>query len=168
MKLYELTEQYQALSAMMDDPEIDPQAVQDTLEGLDGDVTEKADGIACIIKDCLSDEAALKAEAKALTDRAKAKKGKAAWLTDYLFRQMQAMGKTEIETARNLLKIKKNPAAVKIEDENAFIAWATSDHEEFLRQAAPEINRAAVKDALRAGQEIPGAALEQAEKLTIK
>ncbi len=168
MKLYELTEQYKELSAMLDQEEVDPQAVADTLESLTGEFEEKADNLACIIKDCLSDAEALKNEAAALEARHKTKKAKADWLIGYLYQQMCAVGKREIETTRNLLKIKNTPPSVKIADLNAFIAWATLNHEEFLRQKAPEVDKTAVKNAVRQGRDLPGVTLEGGEKLSIK
>lgn len=168
MKLYELAQEYNELSAMLDQEDMDPQAVADTLESLTGEFEEKADNLACIIKSCLSDAEALKNEAAALDARGKAKKAKADWLMEYLYRQMSAVGKKEIETTRNLLKIKSTPPSVKIADMNAFIAWATLDHEEFLRQKAPEADKTAIKNAVKQGQELPGVTLEGDEKLYIK
>ena len=81
---------------------------------------------------------------------------------------MEALGKSKIETARNKLTIKKTPAAVRFADENAFLAWATLDHEEYIRQKAPEIDKTAVKNALKEGKELPGVTLEQGQKLYIK
>lgn len=168
MKLYELTGQYNELSAMLNQEDIDQQALEDTLESITGEFEEKADNLACIIKDCLSDAVALKNEAIALETRHKAKKAKADWLTEYLYQQMSAVGKKEIETTRNLLKIKNTPSSVKIADINAFIAWATLEHEEFLRQKAPEADKTAIKNAIKQGQELPGVTLESGEKLSIK
>lgn len=109
MKLYELAEEYNELNALLDQEDTDPQAVADTLESLAGEFEEKADNIACLIKDCLSDAEALKNEAAALEARHKAKKAKADRLMDYLYQQMSAVGRKELETPRNLLKIKSTP-----------------------------------------------------------
>ena len=73
-------------------------------------------------------------------------------LKSYTMQQMQAVGKIKIETARNVVSIAKNAPALEIENADDFIAWATLDHEEFIRQKAPEINKVAVRDALKAGE----------------
>ena len=44
MKLYELTEQFLALQELVYDPEVDDQTLQDTMDGLWGEIEEKADG----------------------------------------------------------------------------------------------------------------------------
>ena len=47
--LYELSERYRALQEMVYDPEIDEETLKDTMEGLWGEIEEKADGYARII-----------------------------------------------------------------------------------------------------------------------
>ena len=47
--LYELTEQYLALMELAYDPDVDDQTFFDTLEGLNGEIEDKADGYAKII-----------------------------------------------------------------------------------------------------------------------
>lgn len=69
MKLYELTEQFLALQELVYDPEVDEQTFQDTMEGLWGEIEDKADGYAKIIM-------GMKADIEALRQR------KAAWLPD--------------------------------------------------------------------------------------
>ena len=49
MRLYELTEQFLALQELAYDPEVDEQTFQDTMEGLWGEIEDKADGYAKII-----------------------------------------------------------------------------------------------------------------------
>lgn len=168
VKLYELAAQYQALRELEDSGEIDAQALSDTLEGLSGEIEEKADNVACVIKELLADAEAIKQEADKLIDRAKVKKRYADGLTQYLTRQMQAVGKSKVETHRNVISLRKTPVSVKIADEGAFVQWASLAHEEFLRQKAPEIDKTAVKDALKAGLPVPGAQLQSGVKLQIK
>jgi len=153
---------------MLAEEEIDPQAVQDTLEGLQGEIEEKADGLACVIKDLQAQADAIKKEASVLSERARLKRSQAENLSGYLMKQMQAVGKTKIETTRHMLSIRKTPAAVKIEDEVGFVKWAKAIHGEFLRFKEPEIDKTAVKDALKSGLPVPGAVLENGLKLSIK
>lgn len=44
--LYELTEEYRQLLEMMEDDTVDPEVLQDTLEGVDGEIEAKADNCA--------------------------------------------------------------------------------------------------------------------------
>jgi len=72
MTLYELTGDYLSLLEMADDPETDPQAFADTLEGIDGALEDKAEGYAKVIKQLDSDVAGLKAEIERLQARKQA------------------------------------------------------------------------------------------------
>ena len=168
MALYELTGQYLTVQQMLENEEIAPQAVTDTLEGLEGEIDEVADGLACTVKNMLAEAEDIKQEADALKARADRKKKRAADLVKFIQGQMALVGKRKIETPRNLLVIKKTPAAVKVHDETAFWAWANLGNDDFIRQAAPEMDKKAVREALKAGQEIPGVTLESGETLSIQ
>ena len=50
MTLYELTNDYAELLLMAEDPDTDPQAFADTLEGIEGAIEDKADGYAKVIR----------------------------------------------------------------------------------------------------------------------
>lgn len=168
MTLWDLTADYQSVMEMLNQEEPDLQAVADTLEAMSGEIEEKCDSVATIIKEYTYLSQALKNEADNLAQRAKSARSRAEWLVQYLQSNMEALGKTKIETPRNKLTIRKTPESVRIADESAFLAWATLDHEEFIRQEAPEIDKTAVKNALKEGRELPGATLEQGRKLYIK
>ena len=62
MKLYEIKNTYLDFLARMESGEIPEEAVQDTLEGLEGVFEEKADNIACLIKTLNAEASAIKTE----------------------------------------------------------------------------------------------------------
>ena len=72
MTLRDLTTEYQALMDMLNQEEPDLQAISDTLEGLSGEIEEKADNVATMVKEYTYLSEALKNEADNLTQRAKA------------------------------------------------------------------------------------------------
>ena len=167
--LYEISDQYAAFLSAVESGEIPEEAIADTLDAIDGEFTDKADNIACFIKSLLAEKQAIKAEIDVLNERAEAKQRKADKLTDYLYQMFKLSGKTKIETARNVMSIRKNPPRVEIDDEAAFIGWAQTEHKtDFLTIKDPTVNKTAVKEALKAGIEIPHAQLVSSEKLTIK
>ena len=63
-KLYELTGEFLELMDMIDDPEVDQEMLQDTLEGIDYEIELKADGYAKIIRNLESDVEGIKNEVK--------------------------------------------------------------------------------------------------------
>ena len=164
--LYEINQTYKDFLDQIASGEIPEEAIADTLEALDGEFDSKADDVACYIKSLLSDVQAIKAEQDNLSERAQIIKHKADRLTDYLY---QARGKDKLETPRNVLKIRKNPPSVQIDDEAAFIEWAkTQKDTDMLTVKDPIINKTSVKNALKAGAEVPHAQLVAGEKLSIK
>lgn len=168
MKLYEYAEKYEALKQMAEDESIPPEALADTLESIDDEFETKVDSIACIIKDELATAEAIKKEIDALTARMKRHEATAEQLKAYTMQQMQAVGKSKIETAHNVVSVAKKAPTLEIENADDFIAWATLEHEEFIRQKAPEINKVAVRDALKAGEELPGAKLVAGYRLAVR
>ena len=157
MTLFEIKEQFKALMEM----DLDEVTLRDTLEGLQGDLEDKADNIAYIVKTLKAEADAIKVEAKTLQERAKAKLNKADWFTQYLFEAMKQLEKTKIETARNVLSIKKNPASVKtVED---------FYNDEYMNKVVEvKLDKAKLKEDLKAGIKVDGARLEQKERLEVK
>lgn len=168
MKLYEIAAQYNALLEMADDESIPPELIADTLEDIQGAFEEKADNIACVIKSVRAAAEAIRKEANELNLRLKRKEKIAESLTEYLKAQLEAVGKTKVETARNMISVAKKPASVEIENPEDFILWAEKHHEEYVRYKSPEINKTAVRDALKAGSELPGAKLVTDTRLVVR
>ena len=108
MGLYKLTEQYQILQDMAYDPEVDEQTLRDTMEGLWGEIEEKADGYAKIITGMKADIEALKEEEERLYARRKRLEDRQKWLKDNLEANMREIGKTKFKTALFSFNIQKN------------------------------------------------------------
>lgn len=51
MTLYDLTGEYMKLLTMMEDPDVDPEVLQDTLEAVGGEIEDKAEGYVCVAKE---------------------------------------------------------------------------------------------------------------------
>lgn len=108
MNLYELTEQYLALQEMAYDPEVDEQVFQDTMEGLWGEIEDKADCYAKIILGMKADIEALRAEEMRLAARRKGLETRSSQLKDNLEANMRDMGKMKFKTALFSFNIQKN------------------------------------------------------------
>lgn len=108
MRLYESTEQYLTLEDMAYDPEVDEQTLKDTMEALWGEIEEKADGYAKIIRGMQYDIEALKAEEERLHSRRKSLESRVKCLKDNLEFNMREMGKTKFKTELFSFSIQKN------------------------------------------------------------
>lgn len=144
------------------------QAWFDTLEGIEGEFEVKAENIACFIKQLSGELDMLKKEKAAFERRRKAKERQIEWLKTYLLTCMQKIHRVKIETGRATISIRNNAESARFESEKAFVEWAVKNAETLLRYAEPEINKTAVKAALKAGKKLPGASLERTQSITIK
>lgn len=106
--IYELTSNYEHLLNMLYDEDVDEQAILDTLESIEGDIEDKADGYAKIIKELETQSNARKEEAKRLTQSAKTFDNKIKMLKSNLFNCMKITGKTKFTTNLFSFSIAKN------------------------------------------------------------
>lgn len=97
--LYELTEQYQAVLEMMYDDEVDEQTVMDTLEAIGGEIEDKADSYAIIMRTLQGDIDALKKEEERLNARRKSLEGRIQRMKSNLQANLEFIGKTKFKTA---------------------------------------------------------------------
>ena len=164
MTLYELTGELLELMEMAQDPDVDPDALNDTMEAIDLAFDDKADGYAKIIRTLTAQADAIKAEAARLKDREKSFRDKADTIKKNLEAAMLATDKRKIKTALFTFSIRRNPASVVMDEQ-----YIENVPERFLKIKDPEIDRAAIKKALQAGENLDGIAhLEQTESLQIR
>lgn len=164
MTLYELTSEYMELLAMLEDPDVDEDLIADTLEGIDGELEIKADGYARVMRQMDADAKAIKAEEERLANRRKSLENRAANLKGRLQQMMEITGKVKFKTELFSFGIQKNPAAVVIDEQ-----YIENIPEEYLIRQDPKIDRAKLKEDLKAGKDLDGIAhLEQSESLRIR
>lgn len=164
MKLYEITEQYMKLLELAEDPETDPEIIADTMEAIEGDFEDKATGYAKVITQLKAEAEAVKKESDRLAARRKALEANANRIRDNLQAAMVAVGKPKFKTDLFSFNIQKNPPSVVMDTEDLFAI-----PQEYIVIPDPEINKAAIKDALKSGIVLDGIAhLEQGETLRIR
>lgn len=168
MKLYELAQDYENLMAAIENGDIPEEALADTLESIELLLDEKADNIACWIKQLIAEAEAIKAEEDKLKARRTAKLNRAERLTNYLAECLTNAGRNKIETARNVISFRRNPPTVVFNDEKKFIEWAQENADSLLKYEKPKVDRTAVKVALENGAQIAGVRIENKLNLQIK
>lgn len=107
-RLYELKENYKQIANMLYEEEIDEQCILDTLESIEGEIEDKADNYAVIIKELLGDAEICKQEKLRLEARQKSFENRAKLLKDKLEETMIETGKTKFKTAKFSFGIQKN------------------------------------------------------------
>jgi uncharacterized protein YlxW (UPF0749 family) len=160
MKLFELTEQYQKLLSMVDD-ECDIQAIQDTLEGIEGMIADKAESIAKLIKSIEADIEAIQAEEKRLYDRRKALENRRNSIKEYLETQLISAGIDKVKGTLFTISIQNNPPSVNIQDD------ATVPEKYYIPQP-PKLDKRALLDDLKAGAVYEGIEMIQTKGVRIR
>jgi hypothetical protein len=161
--LYELAAQYRSAADQLSDLDLPPEVVADTLEGLSGELEEKAQSVAYMIRNLEVTADAIKAFEVAQAERRKAIERRAESLREYIRRSMEACGITKIEGPGIALSFRKSSAVVI--DEPALIPA------EFLRTPEPpppSPDKKLIADAIKAGKEVAGAHVEHRQSLQIK
>lgn len=125
----------------------------------------KLENTALYIKDLRARAGDIAEEAKNLQARRKALENRADWLAENLRRSLDG---ASFETARCVVKFKKNPESVKYTDEDAVMAWAVEYAQDCVRVPPPELSKAAVKARLQKGEAVPGAELVRETRMEVK
>jgi hypothetical protein len=158
--LYEIAGLYRQILEM--EPETDDEfgAMMTALDEVQGELTEKADNIVRYIRNLSAEAEALKTEEAALYKKRKAAENKAERLKAYLAAQMTLCGLKELKAGLFKLRFQPTAPAISIVDESAV--------PEKFHRVKVEIDRLAIRDALKAGEEGPGIELQRGEALVIR
>lgn len=163
--LYELTGQMQALLALMEDPDTDPQIIEDSLEAVSGEIEYKADCYARVMAELEAQKAAVKAEKDRLAARESSLGKNIDRMKESLKTSMIATGKTKFKTELFSFSVQKNPPRVVIDDPDRI-------PEGFLIPQPPKVDTASIRESLKsidAGPMWEGIChLEQGESLRIR
>jgi hypothetical protein len=166
MKLYEIANDYIALLQSIEDGELPEEAISDTLEGITGEINEKADNIACVLKSLKAEMDAIKTEVDRLNERKAIKSRAFDRIKSYLSETLLRTGIDKVETARNVITFRKSES-VEIDGE-AFLLWASQNRDDLLTFKDPEPNKTEIKKALKSGEEIVGAQIVSKQNMQIK
>lgn len=159
MKLYEID---QAILECID-PETG-EVDEERLAELQIAKTEKIEQLLLWKKDLDAEAKAIADEIKTLTERKQAAEKKAESLKSYV---KYILNGEKFSTARVAVSYRK-VSSVAITDEEGFIRWAWENNSELLTYKDPTISKTAVKAAIEAGEELPGASIETKQQIIIK
>jgi phage protein len=161
VKLYEITEDFERLREMALDPDVDPEAIRDTMEAIEADFEDKADGYAKVIRMLETDEDGLDAEIKRLQARKSAVSGNKGRIKEALEKAMRQTGKTKFKTLLFSFGIQKNPPSVAILKEDSVPI-------DYLVVPDPQPDKKRILAELKAGAKFDWAELRQTEALRIR
>jgi len=163
LRLYEIADLYlQALEALAEIEDLPQEAIAGTLEGLTGTFEDKAVNVGAYIRTLEAEASSIEDACKSMERRQQSLKRHAGRLRAYLKQQMERTGLTKVKNHYLALRVQANPPGVAIEDEEII--------PERYKQAEITVKllRGEIARALKAGEEVPGARLEQTTRLVIQ
>jgi predicted nuclease with TOPRIM domain len=161
MKLYEIAENYRNLQELLENEDIPQELVIKSLNEVGGQLEDKAENVAKLIKTLEVEVNGFEEEEKRLSDRRKTLENRAKGLKEYLDAEMKATGKLKFKGKLFSFNIQKNAPSVNVIDENLI------PNEYFIKQD-PVINKKSLLAALKNGEDVPGAEIKQTESLRIR
>jgi hypothetical protein len=163
-QLYVIAQEYNNQLEKLMSLDLDETTLADTIEGLSGELEVKATNVAMFIRNLESTADQIKLAEAAMAARRKILENKAESIKNYLLKNMQLTGISKIESPYFALTIKKNPPKLVIDDAGQIPT------EMYIYPPAPppHPDNAKIKEALKNGEVIAGAHLEQGERLEIK
>ena len=163
LKLYELSEAYKNLWNMVDDEETDLTMVETALQTVEGAIETKAGNIAIFIRNLDSESKLIKEEEDRLKARRQAIENKRDSIKGWLQQNMELMNIDKIKTTTHSISLQSNPPSVLILDEDVIPGrFLTLIPERY------EVNKKAISEALKAGEEVLGATLARGRSLRIR
>lgn len=151
--LYELKNEYLELLAMAENEELDPQTIRDTLEGIEGEIGDKAEAYAIIINELLAKADRIDKEVARLDGWVDSLRNNAASMKNILMDTLDVLGVKKIETEHFRIGIAGNGGKKPLR--------ITGDVPESYTVMKPEIDVARIRDELEKGEELPFAHLEE-------
>ena len=163
MKLFDIDEKLAACVKLDESRVVDTESGEiidlEAIAALEMERDKKIEHLGCWYKSLLAAAEALKAQKNAFAVREKAKKAKAEILRGFLSRYLN--GK-KFESAKVAMSFRKCEA---VEFDSKCIGDVP---EEFLKFKDPELDKVAVKKAIKAGENVPGCELVARQNLQIK
>lgn len=170
--LYQLAEMRDVLDSWLyEEHGVETPELGALLKDLDGEVDRKIEACGLYIRELDSEAERIGDEEKRLRDRRKARENAANSLRAYLLRQMERLSKDRVKGTLLTVALQASPPAVTstLTDDQMHDLWC--DDETFIKPipVSYRIDRTAVLNAVKAGQEIPeGIAVTQSRHVRLR
>lgn len=159
--LYEINQAYLDIFNRFDPETGEVLFTDEELDEIKEEFEQKADNIACLIKDKKALIKDRKEEIDSLKCKNDAEQKQVDHLTQYLLNAMQMRDKKKMVTVRNTIST-RNTKSVKIESELLI-------PEEYMKEKIDYTPmKKEISDALKKGVEVPGCSLQEKTSLTVK
>lgn len=164
LTLYQVAAEHRQMVERLMECQEDAAAIADTIEAESYPLELKAQNVAYAIRNLEASAEAIKSAESQMAERRKSIEKRAAHIREYLKTSMEVAGVCKVECPYFALSIAKNPAAVDI-FEASLIPVAYMETPE---PPPPAPDKTSIKEALKAGTDVPGCQLSQGTRLVIK
>lgn len=156
--LYELNDMYRNIQFLIESGEYTEEELKFAIDSVNGEISEKLECYAMVVKNLESDIAGLKAEEKRLADRRKSLEEGVKRMKEAMQDTLLLTGEKRIKTQKFTISLRKS-SSVEIENEDLI-------PEEFVK-ITKTISKSELAKSLKE-TEIPGAKLVEKESLQIR
>ncbi len=153
-QLYKISDDFKGLQELVDNGEVTPDMIADTLEGVELMFNEKAAAVVTVANQFKLDAELIDTEIKRLQDMKKSMLGQRDSLIEYLRTNMEKSGIKKIECPLFKITLRDGSKMVSITDESAL----PDDYVSVKTTIAPDKRK--ILSDLKAGVEIEGAEIE--------
>ena len=152
-RLFELVGEYNDLYDLMTDPEVDEDAILDTLEGLEGEIEAKAEGYLNVMDRISMEITACERQVDEWTQRLKVRQNRLKQLKQRIVLAMESINMKELNAGERIFKICNNGGVqpMDVDKENVPDSYQRIIYE-------PDMKK--IRDALESGAELSFARLE--------
>lgn len=162
--IYELTTEFMTLWALMEDGNLDDEALAGAFDVATEDLSYKLEGYCKFIKNLESDIAGLKAEEIRLKTRRQTMENTVTRAKEAMKVAMLTAGEKKLPAGSFTVSVQANPPKVVMDEQ-----YIENIPEKYLTHPEPEINKKAMLEDLKAGADLDGIAhLETGESVRIR
>ena len=157
--IYDINKAFQSIVDMVADGELTQEDFQQALAELEQSKVEKCGNAICYLNMLKHGIEDMKDEEKRIATMRKALESRAKNLESAFAYVLKNMGDKEVITKYGVMKVRKNPPAVVIDD-------LSKVPTKFQHQKIEvTLDKVAIKNAIKAGEKVAGCHIEQSEKL---
>ncbi len=159
MGIYKVGSAFESVVNMHANGDLTDEQLKEALVALEESKVEKCGNAICYLNMLKHGIEDMKAEEKRIATMRKALESRAKNLENAFAYVLNNMGDKEVITKYGVMKVRKNPPSVVIDD----IAKIPTQYQH--QKIEITIDKVAIKNAIKAGEEVAGCHIEQSEKL---
>ena len=164
MRLYELAAEYQAVLDEVADAEgVLDEDLEARLDAIAGSLADKVDSCCAVVRTLEAEASALKAEEARLAERRRTRENEAARVVEYIRECLRSAGLQRVKGPRFSASLAKTPGKVVLDVEPAEVPSLFAKTETVVT-----VDKRAIGEALRAGEDLGFAHREVGERVVIR